>query len=143
MPIQTQEQSNVIFVLHIILKMGYPVFMADNEGFRKWLSMLNPRFRLMHRMSISSMVKHVAAASSDELKQEIKAALTRGSKLQDQGQGACWRWHSFSFARVQLTVVHCRSWDSLAQYRIKLCVPYTCTRLLLGVKEINSSESSP
>jgi hypothetical protein len=24
--------------------MGLPVFMADNEGFRAWLAMLNPKF---------------------------------------------------------------------------------------------------
>ena len=32
---QSQEQLNVIFVDNVILKMGLPVFMADNEGFRK------------------------------------------------------------------------------------------------------------
>jgi hypothetical protein len=29
----------VIFVVDVILKMGIPVFMADNEGFREWLGM--------------------------------------------------------------------------------------------------------
>jgi hypothetical protein len=33
---------NVIFVLNVILKMGLPVCMADNEGFRKCLAMLDP-----------------------------------------------------------------------------------------------------
>ena len=32
---QSQEQLNVIFVVNLILKMGIPVFMAYNEGFRK------------------------------------------------------------------------------------------------------------
>ncbi len=39
---QSQEQLNVIFVVNIILEMGLPVFMADDEGFRAWLAMLNP-----------------------------------------------------------------------------------------------------
>ena len=32
---QSQVQLNVNFVVNVILKMGLPVFMADNEGFRK------------------------------------------------------------------------------------------------------------
>ncbi len=31
------EQLNVIFIVNIILKMGLPVFMADDKGFREWL----------------------------------------------------------------------------------------------------------
>ena len=55
--------------------------MADNEGFREWLAMWNSRFQLKHRKSLSSLLKQVAAASFDKLKDTIKAALTDGSKL--------------------------------------------------------------
>ena len=48
---QSQEQLNLIFVVNVVLKMGLPVFMADNEGFRQWLAMLNPKFQLNHRKS--------------------------------------------------------------------------------------------
>ena len=46
---QSQEQLNVIFVVNVVLKIGLPVFMADNEGFRQLLAMLNPKFQLKHR----------------------------------------------------------------------------------------------
>jgi hypothetical protein len=36
---------------------------------------------LKHRKSLSSLLKQIAAASFDKLKDEIKAALTDGSKL--------------------------------------------------------------
>ncbi len=38
---QSQEQLNVVFVVNVILKMGLPVFMADDDGFRSRLAMLN------------------------------------------------------------------------------------------------------
>ena len=50
---QSQEQLNVIFVVNVILKMGLPIFMADNEGFRAWLARLNPKFQLKHKKSLS------------------------------------------------------------------------------------------
>jgi hypothetical protein len=78
---QSQEQLNVIFVVDVILKMGLPVFMADNAGFLEWLAMLNPKIQLKHRKSLSSLLKQIAAALFDQLKVEIKAALTDGSKL--------------------------------------------------------------
>ncbi len=37
--------------------------MADNEGFREWLAMLNPKFQLKHRKSLSSLLKQIAAAA--------------------------------------------------------------------------------
>ena len=49
--------------------------------YTEWLSILNPRFRLMHRMSIPTLLKQIAAASFDNLKREIKAAITGGSKI--------------------------------------------------------------
>jgi hypothetical protein len=49
--------------------------------YTEWLSILNPRFRLMHRMSIPTLLKQIAAASFDNLKREIKAATTGGSKI--------------------------------------------------------------
>jgi hypothetical protein len=61
--------------------MGLPVFMADTKGFREWLAMLNPRFQLKYRTSISSLLKQISAVSFDKLKEEMKAAMTDGSKL--------------------------------------------------------------
>ena len=55
---QSQEQLNVVFVVNVILKMGLPVFMADNDGFRSWLAMLNPKFQLKHRTSVSLLARH-------------------------------------------------------------------------------------
>ena len=55
--------------------------MADNEGFRNWLTMLNPNFQLKHRKSLSSLLKQIADASFSKLKTELKAALMDGSKL--------------------------------------------------------------
>ena len=40
----------MIFVVEVILKMGLPVLMADNEGFREWLAMLNPKFQNIERL---------------------------------------------------------------------------------------------
>ena len=71
----------MIFVVNLILKMGLPVFMADNEGFLNWLTMLNPKFQLKHRKSLSSLLKQIADASFNKLKTELKAALMNGSKL--------------------------------------------------------------
>ena len=46
---QSQDQLNMVFVVNVVMKMGLPLFMADNEGFREWLAMLNPKFQLKHR----------------------------------------------------------------------------------------------
>ena len=40
---QSQAQLNVIFVVYVILKMGLPVFVADNEGFREWMQWVRQR----------------------------------------------------------------------------------------------------
>ena len=53
----------MIFVVNLILNMGLPVFMADNEGFLNWLTMLNSKFQLKHRKSLSSLLKQIADAS--------------------------------------------------------------------------------
>ena len=47
---QSQDQLNMVFVGNVVMKMGLPLFMADNEGFREWLAMLNPKFQ--HRKSL-------------------------------------------------------------------------------------------
>ncbi len=80
-PSYSAEQLNVIFVVNVILKMGIPIFMADDKGFREWLAMSNPRFQLKHRTSISSLLKQISAVSLNKLKEEIKVAMTDGSKL--------------------------------------------------------------
>ncbi len=33
---QSQEQLNVVFLVNAILKMGFPVSMADNDGTTSW-----------------------------------------------------------------------------------------------------------
>ncbi len=53
-PSYSAEQLNVIFVVNVILKMGLPIFMADDKVFLEWLAMLNPRFQFKYRTSLSS-----------------------------------------------------------------------------------------
>ncbi len=51
--------------------------MADNEGFREWLAMGD----LKHMTSLSSLLMQVSAGPFNKLKEEIKVAITDGSKL--------------------------------------------------------------
>ena len=76
---QSQDQFNMVFVGNVVMKMGLPLFMADNEGFREWLAMLNPKFQ--HRKSLSLLLKQIATASFEKLKVEIKVSISTGSKV--------------------------------------------------------------
>ncbi len=78
---KSQERLKVVFVVNVILKMGLPVLMADNDGFRSWLAMLNPKFQLKHRTSVSLLVKQIATASFEKLKDKIQATISDGSNF--------------------------------------------------------------
>ena len=43
--------------------------------------MLNPKFQLKHRKSLSLLLKQIATASFEKLKEEIKVAISAGSKV--------------------------------------------------------------
>jgi hypothetical protein len=59
--------------------------------------MLNPRFQknvLKHRTSLSSWLKQVSAISFNKLKEQIKVAMTDGSKLALAGDAWTGRSHT-------------------------------------------------
>jgi hypothetical protein len=70
---QGQEQLNVVCVVDALLKMSLPVSMAGNKGFRPWLAMFNPKIQFKHKTFVCSLMKHILGASSELLKDEIKA----------------------------------------------------------------------